>query len=246
MKTEARAIGLQRLGIRRCRAAAPRRSPAAFQIITVALAAMLFTPAAVAQRATQPYAAGDFRLGAFLRDLRQIEGLAPSAGGDQRFVCSNDPAGPGVDKMKPSPDLVGAGAIKCGVLLFRPGEDEPVIGSLEFFGGRSECEFLFYRRADEADYRLAQITLAMDNQRFSDVISLFRRAYGQATGFDVNSITTMFGAQLPNATYVWDNRISTIRLDMYSVTIERMSITFVHNELWDEFGAKLRRITAPR
>jgi hypothetical protein len=218
-------------------------------LVAIAMMALLSFPApgSAQQRAARPYAVHEFRLGITLTDFRAIPRLTETTDKSlvQRVVCSNDGKDVvGVERVQPSADLKEAGAIKCGLLVSKPG-DEPVIGSLELFGERVECEFLFYRAKNDSDYRLAQITLGFNNRRFTNVINLFRRTYGQPSGFDVDGMTVL-GNDLPNATYLWDNRLSTIRLDMFSVALDRMSVIFVHNELWEELGAKLRRIQLPR
>jgi hypothetical protein len=198
------------------------------------------------QRAPRPYAVHEFRLGITLAEFRKIPRLTepPNKDVEQTLVCSTDGKVPGVDKVQPSPDLKEAGAMKCGLFAAKPG-DEPVIGSLELFGERVECEFLFYRAKNDTEYRLAQITLGFSNRGFQNIINIFRRTYGQPSGFDVDGMRVL-GSDLPNATYRWDNIVSSIRLDMFSVSLDRMSVIFIHNGLWDELGAKLRRITRPR
>jgi hypothetical protein len=214
----------------------------------LALAALL-PVAATAQQGgnVRPYAVDEFRLGTPLSEFREVERLAetPVEGARQALVCSGEDSA-GADRVQPNPHLREAGAIKCTPLLWRPGDETPVIGTLELFGEHVECEFLFYRGRNDTEPRLTQITLGFNNQRFQNILAIFRRAYGQPTGFEVDGVTTIFGSDLPNATYVWENRVSTIRLDTYSVTLDRMSVIFVQNELWDELGRRLRRISAPR
>lgn len=212
--------------------------------VLLAIALVLVAMPCHAQRTARPYAVHEYRLGATLSDVRAIRHPVARSDGEQKLVCSNDDSA-GADKLRPSPDLVEAGAIKCGFLTFFAG-DEPVIATLDLFAERVECELLFYRRMADKDYRLAQITLGFANRRFQNVVAIFRRAYGQPISFDVDGISTVFGADLPNLTYYWDNVASSIRLDQFSVSLERMSVIFVHNELWDELGAKLRRISRPR
>src|SRR5258708_4879181 len=129
-----------------------------------ALVGALLCPAVTGhaqQRAPRPYAVHEFRLGISLAEFRKIPRLTepPSENVEQTLVCSTDAKSSDVDKMQPNPDLKEAGAIKCGLFAAKAG-DQPVIGSLDLFGERTECEFLFYRAKNDTEFRLAQITLS--------------------------------------------------------------------------------------
>jgi hypothetical protein len=196
---------------------------------------------APAQRQGQPYAIHDLRLGTPLKQFRSLERWE-DGDDNRRLACSNEgtPAG---DLVRPSGDMQAAGAIRCAVVRPRPNEPgEWTLVRLNFFGQEADAGFVFYRRPEDPDHRLTQVELALDNQYFATVLSLFRRTYGQPTAFDLNSVSTLFGAQLSNATYMWNNPHSSIRMDMFSVSIDRMSVMFAHTELWDDLGAKLREV----
>ena len=190
------------------------------------------------QRPPAPYAVHDIRLGTTLAAFKEMERWADLRD-PARLVCSDEKSEAG-EKVRPGADMQAAGAVRCAVVALA--KDEFVEQPLEFFGQSATIGFVFYRRDKDPDFRLAQVNLAFDNKYFNTVLNTFRRAYGQPTNFDVNSVTTLFGASLSNATYEWSNAVSTIRMDTFAVTIERMSVMFAHNELWVDLGQNLRAV----
>jgi hypothetical protein len=209
------------------------------------LLALLLLPATAAaqgtrttQRPPAPYSVHDIRLGTTLASFRELERWRDLPSG-ARLACSDEKSEAG-ETVRPSADMQAAGAIRCAAVAFL--KDRFVEQPLEFFGQSGNAGFVFYKREKEPDYRLAQVNLAFDNKYFNTVLNTFRRAYGQPTNFDVNSVTTLFGASLSNATYEWSNSVSTIRMDTFAVTIERMSVMFAHNELWVDLGQNLRAV----
>ena len=199
------------------------------------------------QRAvSRPYALHEIRLGMPLSEFRELERWHEAQAQQKALVCSGDEH-PGAATVRPTPDVIAAGAIRCAVVkLESAGEQQFAPAVSEFFGERGDAGFIFYQRSDDADFRLTQINLFFDNKVFQTILNLFRRAYGPPTDFDITALTTLFGATLANSSYSWDNRVSSIRMDTFSVTIERMSVMFAHNELFGELGPKIRRMRDTR
>jgi hypothetical protein len=149
--------------------------------------------------------------------------------------------------VRPTANVDAAGAIRCAVVKVDSAAEQRYAPALiEFFGERADAGFIFYQRQDDPDLRLTQIILFLDNKVFQTVLNLFRRAYGPPTDFDITALTTLFGARLANSSYTWDNKVSSIRMDTFSVTIERMSVMFAHNELFGELGPEIRRMRDTR
>ena len=217
----------------------------------VALALLLIAPSAWAQgqRSTQqqrPYALHEIRLGISLDEFRSLERWQEARSEGTELICSDD-VHPAALVVRAAPDVNVTGAIRCALVkLESAAEQRYVPASIEFFGERGDAGFIFYQRGEDADPRLTQINLSFDNKVFQTILSLFRRAYGTPTDFDINAITTLFGATLANSSYTWDNRVSSIRMDTFSVSIERMSVMYAHNELFSELGAKIRRMRDTR
>ena len=217
----------------------------------VALALLLTAPPASAQgqRSTQqqrPYALHEIRLGTSLADFRALERWQDVRAEGKELVCSDDDH-PAALVVRATPDVNATGAMRCALVrLESAAEQRYVPASIEFFGERGDAGFIFYQRGEDADFRLTQINLSFDNKVFQTILGLFRRAYGVPTDFDINAITTLFGATLANSSYTWDNRVSSIRMDTFGVNIERMSVMFAHNELFAELGAKIRRMRDTR
>ena len=216
----------------------------------VVLALLLLAPfgaAAQGQRTTsRPYALHEIRLGMPLSEFRELERWHDLQAEQKELVCSGDEH-PAATIVRPTPDVNAAGAIRCAVVKVESAAEQrysPAI--VEFFGERADVGFIFYQRPEDTDLRLTQINLFFDNKVFQTILNLFRRAYGPPSDFDISALTTLFGATLANSSYSWDNRVSSIRMDTFSVTIERMSVMFAHNELFGELGPKIRRMRDTR
>lgn len=50
------------------------------------------------------------------------------------------------------------------------------------------------------------------------------------------------GTSLSNMTYTWENPISTIQLEMYSISIDRARATYIYRPWWEELNEAARRI----
>jgi hypothetical protein len=218
--------------------------------LAVALAVLLLAPlgaAAQGQRtASRPYALHEIRLGMTLSEFRELERWHDAQAEQKELVCSGDEH-PAVVVIRPTPDVNAAGAIRCAVVKVESAAEQRYSPALvEFFGERGDVGFIFYQRSEDTELRLTQINLFFDNKVFQTILNLFRRAYGPPSDFDISALTTLFGATLANSSYSWDNRVSSIRMDTFSVTIERMSVMFAHNELFGELGPKIRRMRDTR
>jgi hypothetical protein len=204
------------------------------------LAALLVAIAAGAAEArVLPYGAQDIRLGIPLAEFRELDRFADLDPGE-RLVCSNDPPSPWIYLVQPPPDLVAAGAIGCAVVpvVDDPGPD---VGAMLMFGERVRASFTFYLAKGEREPRLTQMLMVMSNRRFENVAAIFRRTYGEDMRTDVTGGMLVSGASVSNVIYTWDNSISTLQLEMYSISIDRARATFIYRKWWQELTENVRR-----
>jgi hypothetical protein len=207
----------------------------------IVLAALLLAigPQSAAARVL-PFAAHEIRLGTPLAQFRELDRFADLDPGE-RLVCSNDPPSSYVYQVRPPEELVEAGAIGCALV---PVTDDPApdAATMEMFGERVKASFTFYQAKGEREPRLTQMLVVMSNRRFENIAGLFRRTYGDAARIDVTGGMLVSGASMSNMVYTWENPLSTIQLDMYSITIDRARATFIYRTWWEELLETVRRI----
>jgi hypothetical protein len=163
-----------------------------------------------------------------------------------RPFCSDDPGVSKYESLQVDATMLQAGIVKCG--YFSPekspdtGEQNLVSAPLDVFGEAVTPLFLFYQPDGSDDSSLAQITFGMPNQNASALITLFQRAYGTPTSFDVSVVNMDFGLQLANISYLWATDPVNIKLDTISFVLNQMSIVFVDNRLWGDLHDRLLSI----
>jgi hypothetical protein len=206
----------------------------------MALAALLFAIAAGAAEArVVPYGAQDIRLGIPLTEFRELDRFADLDPGE-RLVCSNDPPSPSVYLVRPPEELVEAGAIGCALV---PVTDDPGpdVGTMVMFGERVRASFTFHQAKGQNEPRLTQMLMVMNNRRFENVAAIFRRTYSDNVRIDVTGGMLVSGASVSNMIYTWENPLSTIQLEMYSLSIDRARATFIYRQWWQELAQAARR-----
>jgi hypothetical protein len=213
-------------------------------VIAAALALvflMLSSAPLPAQTRSRAFAVHEIRLGMPLREFRALDRFAELREEGKQLFCSDEPPSPKVAHVRPAPELVEAGAIACRVLP-QSEEFDPEAATVEFFGEIVSASFTFYKATGQSEPRLTQMLLDVSNERFERLLGVFRRSYGQPARTEVDGGLMISGAQVSNATYQWYNATSSIRLDMYSINVDRARAIFIYNEWWDELLREVRRI----
>jgi hypothetical protein len=215
-------------------------------VMAVAVALAIGTaPAAAAPARVRPYALLDIPVGITLEQLQQRGHPDAARLPDVRLICSGDPDALGLVSLDLSDLLQKIGALRCGFFVPGPANQQGApfrAASFQVFNEESDPVFLFFRPNEVDEYRLAQISLAMPNARYREIVALFNRAYGSPVNFDVIGVPTAYGGDFPNIRYNWDNGVSSINLSLYSMVLNTMSVLFVDNDLWAKAGREMDEI----
>jgi hypothetical protein len=211
------------------------------RVCSVVLSILLlpqFSPEAGAQQAVRPYAVHEVRLGTPLSQLRKLNFLRQEQQDKLRLLCSSDADAVYIDQLAPVTTTQGT-AVRCG--LFERGEgNSPAPGKIEVFGEDTQLTFVLYRSEQDREVRLAQITGTLRGERFDEVVSLLRKTYGAPSNYEMSNVSTQYGYTL-NATWFWNNRVSSIQVDLLTLDATRMNFIFTYDDLMraaEEFTAK--------
>ncbi len=101
---------------------------------------------------------------------------------------------------------------------------------MEIFGESVQPYLLFYPEKPGGEPRLAEIIARVSNERFQQIITIMRRAYGPTSDYQMSSFPTVYGDMI-NATYFWRNGVSTIEATFRSLQLDKMSIILTLNGL---------------
>jgi len=189
------------------------------------------------ERERGPYRIDALPLGTTVSAFRRLDFLPETARRGRTAICSDEPAGAVLPAIRPN-SADRPGAVRCGVFGPRGEGDQPPPVVLEFFGEPFLPAFVFYRAKDDAEPRLAVLSLSTRNERFPVVLDLLRRSYGLPINYEMSRWSSVNGLPVTNATYHWSNGVSSIRLDMLSFELDRLSINFLYDALWDALVAR--------
>jgi len=183
-----------------------------------------------AQQPARPYALHDIRLGEPLSEMRQLRFLDDTARRRLRLICSTDPDSAGIDLLHPLATVLRPDEVRCALYERKHTEFLPRSGKMQIFGEEVEPFLLFYPEKPGGAPHLGQIIARLGNQRFQQIITLMRRAYGPTSDYQMSSFRTVYGNML-NATYIWRNGVSSIEATYRSLQLDKMSIILTLNSL---------------
>jgi hypothetical protein len=197
---------------------------------TVLVLAVMMVSTVRAQLPIRPYALHDIRLGAPLSEIRKLHFLDDAARHKLRLICSTDPASAGIDLLHPLATVLRPDEVRCALYDRTSTEFQPVAGAMQIFGEMVQPYLLFYPEHPGGEPRLGQIIARMENDRFQEIITIMRRAYGPTSDYQMSSFRTVYGDML-NATYYWRNGVSSIETTFRSLELDKMSIILTLNSL---------------
>jgi hypothetical protein len=178
--------------------------------------------------APRPYSLQEIRLGTSLSELRRLRFLDSDQRAGVELICSPDKRDASHDPLSPLSEPVEHGMFRCALFDRQGGEDAPA--TMEIFAQRASPAFVMYRGRHDSEPRLYQISVRLRNDHFQDIINIMRRAYGQPYNYQIAELQTTYGDML-NATYYWNNGVSGIEADLFTVDLNMMSIVLTDNEM---------------
>jgi hypothetical protein len=210
----------------------------------LAVLLLLATVPAAAQQQPRAYSLRDIRLGTSISELRQLTFVDEEDRPGLRLICSNEPDASRLERLRLTM-TDRPGAVRCAVFE-KADTDDPRPWTLDYLGGQTQPTMILYRRELDRELRVAQIVGTMPNNRFQQIIALMQKAYGSPSGYEMSGMGTMLGSDMLNATYHWNNGISSIRADLLSVELDKMTLVFTHEDIMREVNQFGSRLIGPR
>jgi hypothetical protein len=197
--------------------------------------------AAQAQGARRPFVMYGIQLGLSLAEFRQLRFLDDSERQRLEVLCSGDQSPVGLRLSVPD----RSEAVRCGI--FERGTDPNRLPPLiDFFGYPAHSSFVFFRRPRDNDPILTLASFTISTAHFEEILAIFQKVYGPPSDYELSAAESLFGIRSINATYRWNNSVSSIRLDSLALELDKMSVGFAYDDVLHEINPIDPRVIAPR
>jgi len=178
----------------------------------------------------RPYALQEIQLGAPLSEVRRLRFVEEGARNKLRLLCSNDAESAGIDLLHPLATALRQDEIRCALFEGETPRATPTQGTMQIFGESVRPLLLFYPPDDGGEAHLAEIIVRFDSGRFQQIVAFMRRAYGPPDNYQMTGMQSVFG-EMVDATYYWNNDVSSIEADSITLDLDKMSVVFKLTEL---------------